>query len=216
MKNSLKIAAVAAALALFGQANASIITIETGFSTAGSQASADDYKSVVDAAVAVPTAGYGSTQVANYDNITNHGLFGSSNYIAFKSTINFYVDSSNAGVWDLRSGVDFGMGGAAFLDGVALGFTSTDMWWNGSYANSSQYLGFTTALAAGNHTLSFYGVEHCCDGGQQAQFKAAGSNDFVTFSNYDGLIAPVPEPETYALMLLGVAAIGLSKRRKAA
>lgn len=213
MKNTLKISAAALALALAGGAHASTITVQTGFSGAGPQGSAAAYQSVVNAAVGTPSPGYGTAAPAVYDNISNHGLFGSSNSnIAFKSTIDFGVSSANAGTWAFRSGVDFGGGGAIFVDGLAYDFKSNDMWWNGSYSNPSQYFGITLNLAAGNHTLNLYGLEGCCDGGQQAQFKI-GNGSFRTFSTSDTL-APVPEPETFAMLLAGLGLVGFATRRK--
>lgn len=89
------------------------------------------------------------------------------------------------------------------------------MWWAGSYSNPSQYLSFAKTLATGNHTLTIYGLEWCCSGPQQAQFKAAGSNAFVSFSNTDGLVVTaVPEPESYALMLAGLGLMGTMVRRR--
>ena len=64
MKNFAKIRIVAMTLAVLGSlgslgsANASVITLQTGFSNAGAQASAEAYRSVVDAAVANAGAGY--------------------------------------------------------------------------------------------------------------------------------------------------------------
>lgn len=61
MKNFAKIRIVAMTLAVLGSlgsANASVITVQTGFSNAGAQASAEAYRSVVDAAVANAGAGY--------------------------------------------------------------------------------------------------------------------------------------------------------------
>ena len=103
---------------------------------------------MVDAAVVIPAAGYGSAFPVIYDNITNQGLFGSGTDIAFKSTVDFGVSAANAGIWEIRAGVDFGLGGALFVDGVARDFNSNDMWWNGSYANSTQFLTITLNLAA--------------------------------------------------------------------
>jgi hypothetical protein len=71
------------------------------------------------------------------------------------------------------------------------------------------------AVGAGNHTLQLFGLENCCDGGQQAQFRINGSG-YTTFGTNDGLTAAVPEPETYALMLAGLGAIGFVARRRAA
>ena len=150
-------------------------------------------------------------------NISNYSLFGSpSSNIAFKSTINFGVSADKAGLWGLRAGVDFGNGGAVFLDGVALGYKSNDMWWDGSYSNSSQFFQFATNLAAGNHVLNIYGLEACCDGGQQVQFRTASADGFQTFAKTDGLIPAVPEPETYAMLLMGAGLMGCLRRRKLA
>ncbi|MDX8124297.1 CCXG family PEP-CTERM protein [Janthinobacterium sp. GMG2] len=213
MKNLPKIALSLIAVGVFAHANASTITVSTGYSGAGAQSSAADYQSVVNAAVATPGAGYGSTTIASYDNVSNSGLFGSGSNIAFKSVINFGVSAADAGAWSFRSGVDFGKGGALFLDGVALDFKSNDMWWAGNYNNGSQFFSGSSALSAGNHTLSIYGLEGCCDGGQQAQFKS-GNNNFASFGANDGLISAVPEPSTYAMLLIGLGLLGFTARRK--
>lgn len=215
MKNLPKFALTLIAVAAFSHANASTITISTGFSNAGAQASADAYKAVVDAAVATPAAGYGSTSLSSYDYVSNQSLFGSNNNIASRSTIDFGVTAAQAGTWSFRSGVDFGNGGALFLDGVALDVKTSDMWWGGNYDNSSQFLSGSTLLSAGNHTLSLYGLEGCCDGGQQVQFKE-GSNSFASFASTDGLaaVSAVPEPSTYAMLLIGMGLLAFTARRK--
>jgi PEP-CTERM motif len=207
------IIALAAVAALSG-AHASNITVSTGFSPAGPQATANDYLTTVNAAVATPTAGYGSTSVSLYDGVSNHSLFGGpTTNIAFKSVIDFGV--STAGAWDFRFGVDFGGGGAVFLDGVAQDFRNTDMWWAGSYGDSSQFLAFSSNLATGNHQITLVGFEGCCDGGQQAQFRAANSNTFQTFGANDGLnVTAVPEPESYAMLLAGLGLMGTVARRR--
>ena len=127
--------------------------------------------------------------------------------------INFGVSAADAGAWSFRSGVDFGKGGALFLDGVALDYKSSDLWWAGNYNSSSQFLAGSGTLAAGNHTLSIFGLEGCCDGGQQVQFKA-GSNNFTSFASTDGLVSAVPEPTTYAMLLIGLGLLGFTARRK--
>ena len=215
MKTTVKYSVAVLSFALFSNADASIITIETGFSTAGPQIDAAAYKSLIDAAVASPSAGYGTTTVSIYDNISNHSLFSGGSYtdIAFKSTIDFYVSAENAGAWQFRAGVDFGHGGTMYVDGIAYDFKTNDMWWNGSYGDSSQYLSINSLnLAAGNHTLSLYGFEGCCDGYQQAQFSYGGSG-FTTFSASDNL-SPIPEPETYAMLVAGLGLVGFAARRK--
>lgn len=214
MKNLPKFALSLIAVAAFAHANASTITVSTGYSTASAQKNADAYKAVVDAAVAKPTLGYGSKTVASYNALDNSSLFGSSTNIAFRSTIDFGVTAAQAGSWSFRTGVDFSNGGALFLDGVALDVGTNDMWWNGNYSNSNGFLSGSSTVAAGNHTLSIYGLESCCDGYQQAQFKA-GNSSFASFSSTDGLasVSPVPEPSTYAMLLVGLGLLAFTGRR---
>lgn len=207
-----KLAALAVAMA-FGTAEAAVITFQTGYSNAGTQTSAIAYRDVVEAAVANTSH---STVLSNYDIVSNQSLFGAgANNIAFKSTINFGLDA--AGSYAFRAGVDFGNGGAVFLDGQAVDFKSSDMWWAHSYDNTNSVFSVSNqALAAGNHTLTIYGLEGCCDGGQQVQFSANGGA-FQSFSaNTLQLTAAVPEPETYAMMLGGLGVMGAVARRRRA
>ncbi|MQA39680.1 CCXG family PEP-CTERM protein [Rugamonas aquatica] len=204
---TIKFAAVALALAAIGSSNAAVITFQTGSSGDGPLATAADYRSVVDAAV----VGGHSTLLGSYDNVSNNSIFGAgTTNIAFKSTIDFGL--SAAGTYSFRAGVDFGRGGAVFLDGSAVALNTNDMWWNYNYntANGS-FLINNQALSAGNHTLTIYGLEGCCDGGQQVQYAAAG-NAFQSFSV--NTLAPVPEPETYAMLLGGLALVGGYARRR--
>lgn len=206
-----------------GHADASTITIATGYSTAGSQNSAEAYKNVVEAAVAGSTTGYGVTSPAQFSNISNHGLFGANQNIAFDFTIRFGVTSEQAGEWEFRAGTDFGRGGAVFLDAVALGYNSSDMWWSGSYSNVDDVFDYKKTLAAGNHVLKVYGLEGCCDGSQEVQFRAPGSN-FKTFSTSDGMTvvrqpfvaaaSSVPEPASDALFAIALVGVGLACRRQ--
>ncbi len=213
MKKFVKLSAVAATLfASIASAQASVISVDTGFSNSSALASAEAYRSVVEAAVANSGAGYGHTTLASYDSMSNHALFGASTNIAFKSTIVFGVQAGQTGNWSFRAGVDFGNGGAVFLDGQAVAFKSNDMWWAGSYSNPSQYFAFSADIGAGNHTITMYGLEGCCDGSQQFQFNSGSG--FQSFDNQT--LNPIPEPETYALMLAGLGLLGLASRRKAA
>ena len=154
--------------------------------------------------------------MSNYDIVSNQSLFGAgANNIAFKSTINFGLAAS--GSYSFRAGVDFGNGGAVFLDGQAVDYKTTDMWWAQSYDNTgSVFLVNNQQLAAGNHTLTIYGLEGCCDGGQQVQFSANGSA-FQSFSANTlqlAAVPAVPEPETYAMMLGGLGLVGAVARRR--
>jgi hypothetical protein len=205
-----KLAALAVAM-VYGSTQAAVITFQTGYSNAGAQASATDYRNVVEAAVANSTH---STVLSNYDIVSNQSLFGAgATNIAFKSTINFGLDTT--GTYAFRAGVDFGNGGAVFLDGQAVDFKSSDMWWAHSYVNTNSVFSVSgQQLAAGNHTLTIYGLEGCCDGGQQVQYSANGAA-FQSFSaNTLQMSAAVPEPETYAMMLGGLGMVGAIARRR--
>lgn len=197
------------------QADASVITIQTGYSTAGAQTSAANYRNTVEAALLAQaqnkTPRYGSKQIASYDSVSNVSLFGTDRNIAWKSTIDFSVTSAQAGLWSFRTGVDFDYGGALFLDGVALDFKNNNMWWSGNYNAPSQFLAGALNLSAGYHTLTIFGLEGCCDGSSQAQFKI-GNGQFTSFATTDGLKA-IPEPVTLASFGLGLGLLGLSRRR---
>lgn len=206
-----KLAALAVAMA-YGTSEAAVITFQTGYSDAVAQASANDYRSVVDAAVA--NSPYGTKTLDNYDVVSNHSLFGASaSNIAFKSTINFGLSSD--GTYSFRAGVDFGNGGAVFLDGQAVDVKTNDMWWNYDYnQTSSVFTVSNKSLLAGNHTLTIYGLEGCCDGGQQVQYSVNGAAFQSFSSNTLQLAAAVPEPETYAMMLGGLGVMGTIARRR--
>lgn len=203
-----KLAALAVAL-VYGTADAAVITFQTGYSTAGVQLTANDYRDIVEAAVA--NSPYGSTVLNNYDIVSNSSLFGASaNNIAFKSTIDFGL--STAGSYSFRAGVDFGHGGAVFLDGTAVDLKTNDMWWAYNYGNTSSVFSvLNQSLAAGNHTLTIYGLEGCCDGGQQVQYSVNGSA-YQSFSA--NTLQAVPEPETYALLLVGLGVMGAAARSR--
>jgi len=204
-----------ALLAAFAvNADASVISLQVA--TVGSpakQTSAAAYQSAVDAAMANTSAYKGSKSVSVYDNLTVKNYFGSLSSYAFETTINFGVTGAQAGNWNFRTGVDFAFGGAMFLDGVALTFDSNDMWWGNNYATSHGSLQGIAALSAGNHVLKIYGLEACCDGGQQAQFKAANASAYATFASTDKLNA-VPEPVSIATFGLGAGALALIRRRR--
>ncbi|WP_296947911.1 CCXG family PEP-CTERM protein [uncultured Massilia sp.] len=217
--NSAQTLCVAILAVAAAQADASVITLQTAYSTAGVQGSGNAYRSAVDTALLHQGSGYGTATLASYDNVSNSKLFGGvDSNIAWKATIDFAVAADQAATtWSFRAGVDFGYGGALFLDGVAVDTKSWDMYWSNNYNNSSQYFLYSTKLGAGNHTLAIYGLEKCCDGVQQAQFKI-GDGNYTTFASTDGLnpkVAAVPEPATIASFALGLGLIaGLRRRGK--
>jgi hypothetical protein len=209
---TIKLAALAIALTTLGSASAASITFQTAYSSAGVQTTAENYRSVVDAAVA--NSAYGTTALTSYDIVSNQSLFGAgATNIAFKSTINFGLAAD--GNYAFRAGVDFGNGGAVFLDGQAVALNTSDMWWAHDYVNTnSVFMVNGQQLTAGNHTLTIYGLEGCCDGGQQVQYSANGAA-FQSFSaNTLNSVAAVPEPETYGMLLGGLAVVGAVAQRR--
>ena len=203
-----KIAAAFALAIVAGAAGASGITIKTGQTFESGLANGDAYRTDVTNAV----AGSAAVAVSDYSSLDLSSL----RNFALESTITFDVTSPES--FDFRAGVDFGGGGALFLDGVLLDSKSTDMWWNYSYGDASQFLAgsSTSALGVGVHTLSLYGFEGCCSGNSQVQFSTNGGQSFTSFSSTDGMPA-VPEAQNAAMLLAGLGLLAtLTRRRKQA
>lgn len=157
-------------------------------------------------------AGYGTTMLSVWNSASNQITFsGSNSNIAFHTRINFSVGAAEAGTWDLRFGIDYGLGGALYVDGVVRDFRNTDMWWAGSYASANQILAASVALSAGAHTIELYGLEGCCDGATQGQYRMPGA---AAYQNFAAAAAdPLPEPSTVVLSATGLAAWLVFRRR---
>ncbi len=221
----MQIASFAAALflslaTLAASASASVISFSTRAYTGGALGSAAAYNSTIDTLMAqAPTAGYGDTTLASATRMGNNAVFGGpQRNIAFLTTIQFDLGLTAPVSFSVRGGPDFGLGGFLSLDGQTLAWKSTDMWWSGSYGNASQTLTAQTTLSTGAHVLKLAGLENCCDGGSQLQFRI-GTGAWTTFAENDGLAVPsansnvdVPEPASFAL--LGAALVALAARRR--
>lgn len=191
------LATVAAASALAAQASSVTVAQKTGSFQSG-LADANAYKAAVDAALV------GVTPVA----IPSFTGYFATSMNTLKYDIDFGISAAQTGSYTFEFGLDLGGGGAVFLDGVAMAFNPNDMWWR----DNGLSFQFTQTMAAGNHTIEIYGFEGCCYGDNFGQFRV-GSGQTVTFGNNDGL-APVPEPESLAMMLAGLSALALSARRR--
>ena len=209
-------------MALACAAEASVITLQTryftdtapSFNTAA--ANGAHYRNTVRALDNVAaTAGYCDATVASFTGLSNQSVCGGSNVnLAFHFGVDFNLTGGQAGDFSLRVGPDFGLGGAVFLDGQLLGVRTTDMWWSGSYGSASQFFEFDSlALLTGLHHLDIYGLEACCDGAQEAQFRLASNAAWTTFSVLDGLKA-APEPGSVPLVLAGLGGLAAMQRRR--
>ena len=195
-----KFAAAVSLAVIAGAAGASVITIQTGDGYQSNLASADDYRDAVSAIVGAPTV------LSSYDNLALN-----LNGQGLEGTITFYVASATS--YDFRAGVDFGGGGALFLDGHELDFKGNNMWWGGSYTDASQFLAGNATLGVGAHTLQLYGFEDCCSGNSQVQFSVNGGQSYTSFASNDGLPA-VPEAQNFAMLLAGLGLVGTLARRR--
>ena len=204
-------------LGMVSVAHASLISFATRASgSVPAFLSAGDVKAYVEGLTAAPaSAGYCDAAPAAWNGLSNQtNCGGVANNIAFDISATFSVSAAQAGTWSFRIGPDFGLGGALFIDGAAVDFRATDMWWSGSYADPTQILAATLNLAAGNHVIRAYGAEACCDGAQQGQYLAPGSTDWITFGADDGITPRgLPEPASAALLLLALGAMGAARKR---
>lgn len=232
MKFPLRIAgALLAAAAL--PASASLVTMHTRASTANGASGSTDaangayYRDTVNAALAVaPTSGYCDTTVASFSNLNNQGACGgSASNLAYAFTVDFGVSAVQGADFSFRMGADFGKGGSVYLDGLLLGVRTSDQWWGGSWA-SATFQSLDLVLNEGNHRLAFYGLEACCDGGQQAEYRIGQQGAWTVFSSSDTIgprfssaqAARVPEPSSLALLLsvaLGLGSVHLLRMRQA-
>lgn len=211
-----KIAAAVAMALIAGAAGASTVAIQTGsidLNTGNGYVqptSSASFESLVGQAV----AGSPATFIPSFDNYQTD-----INSKGFEATITFDVVS--AGDWSFRAGVDFGQGGTLVLDAgtanaVVLSTSTANMWWAGDWNNTGSVLsGSVLDLSAGTHTLNLFGIEDCCSGYQNVQFKI-GSGNYTTFGAADGLAA-VPEAQSAAMLLAGLGLVAtIARRRKQA
>jgi len=120
--------------------------------------------------------GYGCKFVTDFTNVTNRDNFGNSrDFIAYSQSY-FEVKPSEAGEWSFRYGADFGRGGGIYVDGQPLQEKwNSNLWWAGSWGNTSETLYGSITLAAGYHKIEVIGSEDGNDGGITAQFCKPGS-----------------------------------------
>lgn len=133
------------------------------------------------------TTGYGSTMLSDFTSVANSTAITSgatTNFILY-SLSTFTVTSAEAGTWYFRAGVDFGRGGALYVDGVAIEEQwSTDMWWEETWptGNGTNILYGSSTLSAGQHTLMLMGAENSNGGVMTVQYKPGSSASWTAYS----------------------------------
>jgi hypothetical protein len=185
----------------------SLISYETRPYSGGALPNATDYINLWATLIATnptPPAGYGATYLAAFNNVSNPVVFGGTNSnVATRIRFNLIVPQEEAGTWNFRFGVDFGWGGAFYVDSTLVDYRNTDMWWNGSYQFVNQMLSGNVNLTPGLHQFDVYGLEGCCSGTMQGQFRSPIATAFQT-------IVGVPEPSTVQLFSLGLALVAIA------
>lgn len=211
------LAATAALALLADAASASTITMQTRFHNGAALGSAEAYRTLIEGLLAQPaTPGYGDAAPAQFSGLNNVSALGGPNRdYAVKYTIEFTLAPAQAGTWDMQFGVDFGRGGALFVDGVARAFNATDMWWSNSYASASEILQASVTLDAGRHLVELYGLENCCDGRMQGRFRGPGTPGWTVFATNDPLTA-VPAPASLGVFAMGLLGLAGARRFRAA
>ena len=203
-----------AVLSLAGvvNANAAIITYEDRI--ANNTVSNTDYQASWNA----QTSAISTRVLSDFTGVTLDSGLGYSytpNQAGF-SYLNVSFSVATAGSnWAFQLAPDAGYGGALYLDGTLLNTKTYDLWWGGNWSGTSQILSDSGLnLTAGNHTLTAYWAENCCNGPQGARFSSDGTN----FQSLSALNNPVATPLPTALLFVAPALAGVFgfSRRKAA
>jgi len=148
---------------------------------------------------------------AAIDSLDGTGTFPAGDFfkIVFDGTTLFSESFANAQSSDIQSYVP--PAGAELARRVNLGFTGP-----GSFFTDSAYnLGADPRFANFAHTGSTAKIEFFIFGpGNQSLDDESWAMDNLSVSVTTNGIPPVPEPSTYALMLAGLAAVGVMARRR--
>ena len=120
-------------------------------------------------------AGYGCKIITDWISVNNNSLFGPPSITTniMWAWLAFFDATGNVGNWGFRQALDYGRGGALYIDDSIIQENwNADLYSANNYGNPAQMLSNNSVpLTAGYHALRGNGAEGCCDGVGSAQFK---------------------------------------------
>jgi hypothetical protein len=193
---SIKSAAFVLTMCCFA-ANATLITYETrglneGIVTHDAKANFEAQTSVVN-----------SVFPAEFSNIFSGR--NTASYLSVEFSPNF------DGIWNFEFGLDAAYGAAIYLNGAEIESSYSNIWWGYNW-NKSLKSG-DLAVSSGVNVLEVYWAENCCNGSNSAIFSSnsSGVMHAINVANIDAV--NVAEPSSFAILALGLFAVGLHIRR---
>jgi hypothetical protein len=215
--STFKLIALAAALAVSGLANADVINLSNQYTLHTSVAQDSAHQYTFTYTVDNVAQGYANTQT---------GLDGFTVYIPTGATVISATEPASyipgQGVWTkgVAPSLDLSYGGSTSENMSKPGYNVYTFW--GQNTGSVYQIGHsaTFSLTLGNVSLgtntvgisSYYGGYAVPDG---QSFVHNTYGNYTTFTaNAVSAVAAVPEPETYAMMLAGLGAVGFIARRR--
>ena len=129
-------------------------------------------------------------------------------------TINFGQEPIGA---TQNGSFSFNTDGSAYLANILIGTSTT-----GETITSASLLGpglavsptFTAFAIGNNHGLAASNIGLLAGSTYTLSFNGAGNNAAAVTGNISLSLAPVPEPATWAMMIIGFAGIGMTLRRR--
>lgn len=88
----------------------------------------------------------------------------------------------NAYQFDL--GLDAGRGVAVYFDDEVVLTSDSDTWWNNDWTSDAVLSFDTGACSEGEHTVTIYSLEDCCDGNNDVRFRINYGSTYSELTNF--------------------------------